>query len=57
MHKRLYQEWPELARRYREALPELTSPETWKLTFEGLDDNEFDAGLPTRPGGEGITRS
>ena len=57
MHKRLYQEWPELARRYRDALPELTSPEKWKLTFEGLDDDEFDAGLPSGPGGEGITRS
>jgi galactofuranosylgalactofuranosylrhamnosyl-N-acetylglucosaminyl-diphospho-decaprenol beta-1,5/1,6-galactofuranosyltransferase len=39
LHARLYQEWPELARRYRDASPELTSPETWKLTFEGLTDN------------------
>jgi len=39
LHARLYQEWPELAGRYREALPELTSPEAWKQTFEGLDDS------------------
>jgi galactofuranosylgalactofuranosylrhamnosyl-N-acetylglucosaminyl-diphospho-decaprenol beta-1,5/1,6-galactofuranosyltransferase len=45
MHRRLYQEWPELARRYREALPELTSPETWKQTFEGLEDDEHPSGL------------
>ena len=38
LHARLYQEWPELAARYREALPELSSPETWKQTFEGLGD-------------------
>jgi galactofuranosylgalactofuranosylrhamnosyl-N-acetylglucosaminyl-diphospho-decaprenol beta-1,5/1,6-galactofuranosyltransferase len=38
LHARLYKEWPELAERYRTALPELTAPETWKRTFEGLDD-------------------
>ncbi len=38
LHARLYQEWPALAARYRDALPELTSPETWKQTFEGLED-------------------
>jgi galactofuranosylgalactofuranosylrhamnosyl-N-acetylglucosaminyl-diphospho-decaprenol beta-1,5/1,6-galactofuranosyltransferase len=37
MHARLYKEWDELAERWRSALPELTSPERWKLTFEGLD--------------------
>ncbi len=35
LHLRLYKEWPELAERYRVALPELTSPEAWKKTFEG----------------------
>ena len=35
LHLRLYREWPELAARYRAALPELTSPEAWKPTFEG----------------------
>ena len=38
LHARLLQEWPTLAARYREAMPELTSPEAWKLTFEGLED-------------------
>jgi galactofuranosylgalactofuranosylrhamnosyl-N-acetylglucosaminyl-diphospho-decaprenol beta-1,5/1,6-galactofuranosyltransferase len=40
LHARLYQEWPELARRYREASRELTSPDVWKLTFEGLSDTD-----------------
>jgi galactofuranosylgalactofuranosylrhamnosyl-N-acetylglucosaminyl-diphospho-decaprenol beta-1,5/1,6-galactofuranosyltransferase len=35
LHARLYREWPALAARYREALPELTSPEAWKPTFAG----------------------
>jgi galactofuranosylgalactofuranosylrhamnosyl-N-acetylglucosaminyl-diphospho-decaprenol beta-1,5/1,6-galactofuranosyltransferase len=37
LHARLYREWPELSARYKEALPQLASPETWKATFEGLD--------------------
>lgn len=48
LHARLLQEWPELAVRYREALPELTSPETWKQTFEGLDDHLDEPPLDTR---------
>ena len=48
LHARLYHEWPQLAARYREALPELTSPETWKQTFEGLDDNVDGAPLDNR---------
>ena len=47
LHARLYREWPSLAERYREALPELASPESWKLTFEGRED-EFDGGPATR---------
>ncbi len=35
IHARLYAEWPKLAARYREALPQLASPEEWKQTFEG----------------------
>lgn len=35
LHARLYREWPELAARYRDALPVITSPEAWKPTFEG----------------------
>lgn len=34
VHERLYREWPELSRRYREALHEVTSPEAWEATFE-----------------------
>jgi galactofuranosylgalactofuranosylrhamnosyl-N-acetylglucosaminyl-diphospho-decaprenol beta-1,5/1,6-galactofuranosyltransferase len=33
IHERLYREWPELSRRYREALGEITSPEAWEPTF------------------------
>src|SRR3954451_8203662 len=40
LHARLYREWPELAKRYREALPEITSPEAWKPTFAGLEDGK-----------------
>jgi galactofuranosylgalactofuranosylrhamnosyl-N-acetylglucosaminyl-diphospho-decaprenol beta-1,5/1,6-galactofuranosyltransferase len=40
LHARLYREWSSLAERYREALPELTSPEVWKQTFEGLEDSD-----------------
>jgi galactofuranosylgalactofuranosylrhamnosyl-N-acetylglucosaminyl-diphospho-decaprenol beta-1,5/1,6-galactofuranosyltransferase len=40
LHARLYQEWPQLAARYREALPSLVAPETWKRTFEGFEDDE-----------------
>jgi galactofuranosylgalactofuranosylrhamnosyl-N-acetylglucosaminyl-diphospho-decaprenol beta-1,5/1,6-galactofuranosyltransferase len=34
IHQRLYREWPVLARRYREALPDIVSPEQWAKTFE-----------------------
>jgi galactofuranosylgalactofuranosylrhamnosyl-N-acetylglucosaminyl-diphospho-decaprenol beta-1,5/1,6-galactofuranosyltransferase len=37
LHAQLYQSWPELSARYREALPELASPERWKQTFEGSE--------------------
>ncbi len=37
IHQRLYREWPELARRYREALPDLVSPEQWSTTFEATN--------------------
>ena len=42
LHARLYQEWPTLAARYREVLGEMTSPNTWKQTFEGLEDRTGD---------------
>jgi galactofuranosylgalactofuranosylrhamnosyl-N-acetylglucosaminyl-diphospho-decaprenol beta-1,5/1,6-galactofuranosyltransferase len=34
IHARLVKEWPELSRRYKDALPELTSPDAWRNTFE-----------------------
>ena len=34
IHARLAKEWPRLAAQYREALPDLVSPETWKATFD-----------------------
>jgi galactofuranosylgalactofuranosylrhamnosyl-N-acetylglucosaminyl-diphospho-decaprenol beta-1,5/1,6-galactofuranosyltransferase len=34
IHQRLYREWPALARQYREALPDIVSPEQWAKTFE-----------------------
>ncbi|MFT4286870.1 glycosyltransferase [Nocardioides sp.] len=33
VHERYRREWPELAKRYREALPQITSPEAWEETF------------------------
>lgn len=33
IHERLYREWPELSRRYRDALHDVTAPETWEPTF------------------------
>jgi galactofuranosylgalactofuranosylrhamnosyl-N-acetylglucosaminyl-diphospho-decaprenol beta-1,5/1,6-galactofuranosyltransferase len=35
LHERLYREWSELSRRYREQLGAITSPETWQQTFAG----------------------
>ena len=35
LHMRLYREWGDLRDRYREALPELTSPDTWAASFSG----------------------
>ena len=37
LHARLYNEWPDLSERYKEALTSLTSPEVWKASFEGTD--------------------
>jgi galactofuranosylgalactofuranosylrhamnosyl-N-acetylglucosaminyl-diphospho-decaprenol beta-1,5/1,6-galactofuranosyltransferase len=33
IHRRLAAEWDDLARRYQEALPRITSPEAWEETF------------------------
>jgi galactofuranosylgalactofuranosylrhamnosyl-N-acetylglucosaminyl-diphospho-decaprenol beta-1,5/1,6-galactofuranosyltransferase len=34
IHERLYREWPELSKRYRDALHDVTSPEAWEATFK-----------------------
>ena len=39
LHRRLHQEWPELSRRYRESLSELTSPDEWRDTFAGRQES------------------
>jgi galactofuranosylgalactofuranosylrhamnosyl-N-acetylglucosaminyl-diphospho-decaprenol beta-1,5/1,6-galactofuranosyltransferase len=39
IHQRLYREWPELARRYRDALPDLVSPEQWSKTFDNSQES------------------
>ena len=33
IHQRLHREWPRLAREYRQALPDITSPGQWAKTF------------------------
>jgi galactofuranosylgalactofuranosylrhamnosyl-N-acetylglucosaminyl-diphospho-decaprenol beta-1,5/1,6-galactofuranosyltransferase len=33
IHQRLHREWPALAERYREALPDIVSPQQWAKTF------------------------
>ena len=42
VHRRLATEWDDLARRYREALPEITSPEAWERTFAPWLDGDVD---------------
>jgi galactofuranosylgalactofuranosylrhamnosyl-N-acetylglucosaminyl-diphospho-decaprenol beta-1,5/1,6-galactofuranosyltransferase len=34
IHARLYKEWPELVDQYKQAYGELSSPETWRKTFD-----------------------
>ena len=34
IHQRLHREWPALARRYRQALPDIVSTDQWAKTFE-----------------------
>ena len=34
LHSRLVKEWPTLVEQYKAALPELSSPDTWKSTFD-----------------------
>jgi galactofuranosylgalactofuranosylrhamnosyl-N-acetylglucosaminyl-diphospho-decaprenol beta-1,5/1,6-galactofuranosyltransferase len=34
LHARFLREWPQLAQRYRDALPDITSPQAWEETFK-----------------------
>ena len=43
LHEQLAREWPRLAAEYREALPEVTSPETWEQTFRPWTEASGDA--------------
>jgi galactofuranosylgalactofuranosylrhamnosyl-N-acetylglucosaminyl-diphospho-decaprenol beta-1,5/1,6-galactofuranosyltransferase len=40
MHQRFYREWPRLAREYRDALPDIVSPEQWSKTFDAATSSE-----------------
>ena len=39
IHQRLYREWPTLAARYRQALPDIVSPEQWSKTFQRSEED------------------
>jgi galactofuranosylgalactofuranosylrhamnosyl-N-acetylglucosaminyl-diphospho-decaprenol beta-1,5/1,6-galactofuranosyltransferase len=40
IHERLYREWPSLSQRYRDALRDVTSPETWETTFKASTEDQ-----------------
>jgi galactofuranosylgalactofuranosylrhamnosyl-N-acetylglucosaminyl-diphospho-decaprenol beta-1,5/1,6-galactofuranosyltransferase len=40
IHRRFHREWPQLARQYRDALAEITSPEAWDKTFAPYVEQE-----------------
>ncbi|WP_231329663.1 glycosyltransferase [Actinomadura graeca] len=53
LHARLSREWPELSRRYRDAMDELTSPEAWRATFDAAASEA--TSVPTSaPGGGAV---
>jgi len=39
IHRQFRREWPRLAAEYRQALDEVTSPETWQKTFAPWTDS------------------
>ncbi len=39
IHQQLLREWPRLAALYRDRLPEITSPEAWRSTFEAAEED------------------
>jgi galactofuranosylgalactofuranosylrhamnosyl-N-acetylglucosaminyl-diphospho-decaprenol beta-1,5/1,6-galactofuranosyltransferase len=54
LHARLSREWPELSRRYRAAMDELTAPETWRRTFAAAESGRAaDSGDPAGSGEPG----
>ena len=46
LHARLFREWPELSKQYRDAVPELSSPEEWRKTFELSEGKVAERGGP-----------
>ena len=46
IHARLQREWPRLAREYRAALGDITSPEAWEKTFAPYGQGSGSAGSP-----------
>jgi galactofuranosylgalactofuranosylrhamnosyl-N-acetylglucosaminyl-diphospho-decaprenol beta-1,5/1,6-galactofuranosyltransferase len=52
LHKRLLVEWPELAKRYKEALPELVDIGSWRRTV-GLDGAPAETDADGGPGVDG----
>ncbi len=45
IHAQLLREWPKLVEQYRSSLPELSSPQTWKSTFD--ESRKRDEQAPT----------
>lgn len=41
LHKQMLEEWPRLSKKYQDSLSEITSPETWAVTF-GVDQKVDD---------------
>lgn len=39
LHQQLFREWDKLSKQYSEALPQFTSPEAWKETFEAMSND------------------
>ena len=52
LHARLSREWPELTRRYRGAMAEISSPEAWRATFEAAAPGPSGSSGETAASGE-----
>jgi galactofuranosylgalactofuranosylrhamnosyl-N-acetylglucosaminyl-diphospho-decaprenol beta-1,5/1,6-galactofuranosyltransferase len=42
LHQQLLRDWDKLSKVYAEALPEFTSPQAWKQTFEAMTEKPAD---------------